>query len=124
MKVDIVTLSSLLACKANQHNFHKLWKSISAYNKESIAEKEGTPGNILEILSEDKDFFIRSNVAYNPSTPTYILEILSKDQEHTIRNGVALNRSTSIDTLKNLMWDSEQNIRDSAARQWDVRRFK
>mgnify|MGYP003395178900 CR=1 FL=1 len=90
-KIDISTLSSLLACKANKHNFNKLWNSLDENYRVRIAENPLTPTDILRILSTDKVWYVRESVAKNPSATIDILKKLVNDLDFYVKARAARN---------------------------------
>ena len=122
MNIDI--LSSLLACKANQHNFYKLLSTIDYTEQRLIASNKDTSANILTVLSGSKNSWVRSSVAYNPSTPNDIIAKLSADTAVIVREAVALNTSTPIEILTILFNDKDSYIRKVAYENGVKRSYK
>jgi len=89
---------------------------ISLADKVDLASSPTTPIEILEMLSEDENSFVRHNVAKNPNTPKEVLEKLSKDKNYWVRNNVARNPSTPIEILERLSKDENHWVRSSAQR--------
>jgi hypothetical protein len=119
MKVSIDILSSLLSCKANLHNFDKLWNALNLDDKYVIVTNKDTAVMILIKLSTDNDPFIREYVAENNKTPANILKTLSTDKNVRVRGAVAGNPSTHPDTLTVLAYDGNDywsTIREAVAR--------
>ena len=82
-------------------------------SKRCIAENTRSV-KALEELSNDSDWFVRSNVAYNPNCPVEILEKLSNDSDYSVRCNVAGNTSCSLETLKKLSKDYNWHVRKNA----------
>ena len=64
---------------------------ISTKDKCNAAYNPNTPVEVLEKLSNDKSYSIRSRVAYNPNIPVEILNRLSNDGDSSVRHGAAKN---------------------------------
>ena len=72
-------------------------------NKTDLARKS-KDSIILDKLSKDEDWYVRSKVAENKNTSPEILDRLSKDKNPNVRYGVAINKNTSPETLINMFW--------------------
>jgi hypothetical protein len=70
-----------------------LAKDKGGYRGE-VAENPRTPIAVLEILSSDKNEYIRWRVAENPRTPVSLLEVLATDTEKWVREAVIANPQT------------------------------
>ena len=79
-------------------------------NKRELAETTKDP-DILNKLSQDKDYGVRFYVAYNPATKTETLDVLSRDKDSDVRYWVAVNRNTKPETLDVLSRDKNPYIR-------------
>ena len=75
--------------------------------------KEATP-EMLDYLSNDKDWVVRRNVAQNPNTSTETLDRLSKDVWR-VKMNVANNKNTSSKTLDRMSNDENREVRIGVA---------
>jgi hypothetical protein len=66
---------------------------------------------LLDKLSNDKDWVLRQVVANNPNTPSEILTKLSDDENFFVREEVANNLNTSSEILTKLSNDKEYYVR-------------
>ena len=89
--------------------------TLSHDYKCKLTENKRTSKKVLEVLSRDKDMWIRWDVADNPNTPVEILEALSKDKDRDFRCRVAINKNTPIEVLKELSKDKDWWIRRNVA---------
>jgi hypothetical protein len=110
MKVDIVTLSSLLACKANKYNFDIIWNNIPRSTVYEMAKSKDLPANISIFLSEINDCWIRGLIAANPNSPENIIEKLSADRYSYVRQCVASNPITPVRILTRLLADKSVDV--------------
>ena len=82
--------------------------------RSSVSENEYTAVDTLDKLSHDSDAYVRENVADNPNTPDYTLARLSNDESFLVRRGVAKNPNTPQTILVKLSKDENDSVRESA----------
>jgi len=98
-------------------------------DKVTIAKDPSTPPNILEQLSDDENWMVRSGVAMNPSASPEVLEKLAHSKQRNIRYRVSENPSTPQEVLEWLIVDKggtktaaqqieERRIYDEESRIW------
>ena len=63
------------------------------YVRSAVARNSKTPASVLKKLSEDEDWYVRYCVAQNLNTANIILEKLSRDEVEIIRKSAAQNSS-------------------------------
>jgi len=90
--------------------------SLSRYMLLGIANCPSTSGEILTILSRNKDYWVRHHVAANQNTPARALTKLSNAHEEGIRVWVASNRHTTKKVLEKLVNDKNEVVRKNAQR--------
>ena len=84
-------------------------------NKLELSIKTSDP-KILDELSRDENWLVRSWVAENLNTTPEILDYLSKDEDSGVRYWVAINLNTSPETLDYLSRDEDYDVRWEVAR--------
>ena len=86
-----------------------------------LCRMSNTPGNILEILSQDSDVNVRREVSKNPKLPLHCQIKLTKDPSIDVRITLASinwheeNKHTPVDILKLLAKDQEEKVREKVA---------
>jgi hypothetical protein len=78
----------------------KCLSKLHCWERIGLAKNPNTQIELLEILAQDQNKYVRSDVAENPNTPIKLLEILAQDQEYNIRRSVAKNPNTPIKLLE------------------------
>jgi len=78
--------------------------------RSGVASNLNTTPETLDYLSRDEDYDVRSWVAENPNTTPEILDYLSKDKDPTVRWTVAEHPNTTPETLKKMSIVEEDNI--------------
>jgi hypothetical protein len=84
-------------------------------NKLDLA-KITTDPVILDELSKDKNWYVRSYVVKNPNTTPETIDYLSKDEDPDVRWCVARNPNTTPETLDYLSRDKDSDVRCRVAR--------
>ena len=74
-----------------------------------VAGNPNTPNEILQELSKNEDWVIRTHVAKNPNTPKETLITLSKDKFEDV-NKIALKRLEELNSPKNKIESTESKI--------------
>lgn len=85
----------------------------SFYVRHDVAVHPSCSAEIARLLAEDEEWVIRDSLAYETIYPE-ILEILSKDKEFNVRTRVAENIRSSDETLKRLTGDKDERVARAA----------
>lgn len=78
--------------------------------KRKLAQDQKTDPNILAVLSQDDDVYVKYCIAENISTPPYILSLLSQSNLSGVRSYIAINTSTPLEALNNLSHDGHAGV--------------
>jgi hypothetical protein len=79
-----------------------------------VALNAHTSAEALSALAQDEDYDVRYRVASNPQTPAEVLATLATDEDYYIRYRVAQNAHTPVETLSALAQDAVSCIRSIA----------
>lgn len=80
-------------------------------SKMETAADTSTTKDILALLAQDLEWYVRLKVASNPETPEGTLTELSQDTGYWVRAGVAGNSSTPRSVLSQLALDPRSEVR-------------
>jgi hypothetical protein len=68
--------------------------SMGWWSRNKLASDTGTPVEVLIILVNDEDGYVRYGVAQNPSTPATTLVKLAEDADYYVRQAILNNPNT------------------------------
>jgi hypothetical protein len=84
-----------------------------------VAENPSIPESlrreIIEVLINDLEPWIRSHVAWNELAPTAVLRALAKDKSADVRQAVARNPATPIEVVISLAEDEKFSVKAAVA---------
>jgi len=92
------------------HGKHPTKEARERYTRRADADPR-----VLEELSADRDYLVRSGVAGSPCTSPEVLDVLAKDEKGWVRIGVAWNPNTSPEVLDTLAQDENRWVRQGVA---------
>ena len=88
----------------------ELWDILhSESDKGIVAYAENVTDDMLEILADDSDSFIRTCVADSEHTPVYLLEQLIHDPVSDVKYHAIRNPNQPLSVLKELCQDPDRN---------------
>jgi hypothetical protein len=99
----------------NIHIIENLSRNKFWFVRSEVAGNPACPENILEKLSGDEDFYVRSKVAGNTLCPISILEKLSRDEKWNVRRAIAKNTNCPSNILEKLSRDEDVWVRSEVA---------
>lgn len=113
--VNPATPISILKVLAKEESAKGGSQIVQAKVAENPSIPESLRREIIEVLINDLEPWIRSHVAWNKLAPTAVLRALAKDKSADVRQAVARNPATPIEVVISLAEDEKFSVKAAVA---------
>ena len=88
---------------------------LSTEEKNNLAKDPNATVEILQVLAQDKNYYVRYGVSKHPNATVEILQVLAQDEDWGVRSGVSQHPNATVEILQVLAQDEDSYVRSGVS---------